>query len=124
MQPLRVLVAEDNAIIGGLLAEMLAEMGHEVCGLETTAVEAVAAAMRHRPDLMIVDAQLGDASGVVVMREVLRKLQITYLFISGGLVVVDRRGDVVLQKPFREQDLARAIERAVAAVNISLTADD
>jgi CheY-like chemotaxis protein len=36
MKALRVLVVEDNAIIGMLLAEMLAEMGHDVCGLETT----------------------------------------------------------------------------------------
>jgi CheY-like chemotaxis protein len=36
MKALRVLVVEDNAIIGMLLGEMLAEMGHDVCGIETT----------------------------------------------------------------------------------------
>jgi CheY-like chemotaxis protein len=115
MKPLRVLLAEDNTIVGMLLAEMLGEMGHHVCGVEATAAEVIAAAARHKPDLMIVDARLSDGSGVAAVREVLRTGPMAYLFISGGLVVVDRPGDVVLQKPFLEHDLARAIERAVAA---------
>jgi DNA-binding response OmpR family regulator len=59
-----VLVVEDNAIIGMLLAEVLAGMGHDVCAIEATESDAATAAVRCRPDLMIVDVQLGDGSGV------------------------------------------------------------
>src|ERR1700735_1465116 len=55
MSPTRVLVIEDDAIIGMFLGEMLADLGYEVCAIEATEDEAVAAADRCRPGLMIVD---------------------------------------------------------------------
>jgi DNA-binding response OmpR family regulator len=56
MQTLRVLVVEDDPMIGMLLAEMLEAIGHDVCAIETIEAAAVAAAARYRPDLLIVDA--------------------------------------------------------------------
>ena len=50
----RVLVVEDDAMIGVLLGEMLEGMGYDVCGIEATEADAVTAAARFRPDLMIV----------------------------------------------------------------------
>ncbi len=58
MTALRVLVVEDEAIIAMLFADLLVAMGHEVCAIEATEAGAVAAAVRCRPDLMIVDAHL------------------------------------------------------------------
>src|ERR1700722_4237230 len=61
---LRVLVVEDDAMIGVLLGEMLEGMGYGVCGIEATEGDAVTAAARYKPDLMIVDVHLGEGSGV------------------------------------------------------------
>jgi CheY-like chemotaxis protein len=116
MKALRVLVVEDNAIIGMLLAEMLAEMGHDVCGLETTEAGGVAAATRCKPDLMIVDGRLGDGSGVAAMRAILLNGPMPHLFISGAVVEADSPNAIVLQKPFYEQQLASALERVLATV--------
>ena len=58
MKALRTLIVEDDAMIGGLLAETLEGLGHAVCALETNVTNAVAAASRWRPDLMIVDVGL------------------------------------------------------------------
>jgi len=115
MKTLRVLVAEDNAIIGMLLAEMLEEMGHDVCGVEATEAEAVAAAARCKPDLMIVDARLGDGSGVAAIRTILLTGPMPHLFISGAIVEADTPDAVILQKPFHEYQLERAIERVLDA---------
>ena len=41
-----------------LLADMLEGMGHEVCATENTQAGAIAAAARHKADLLIVDAGL------------------------------------------------------------------
>jgi two-component system, response regulator PdtaR len=41
MQVLRVLVMEDDFVIGTLLAEMLQELGHEVGAIEATVHDAV-----------------------------------------------------------------------------------
>src|SRR5436853_3517200 len=53
MKALRVLVVEDDALIAMLLTEMLAGMGHDVCATAATEADAVSAATRYDPDLMI-----------------------------------------------------------------------
>ena len=120
MRALRVLVVEDNAIIGMLLAEVLAGMGHDVCAIEATEADAVTAAARCRPDLMIV-MQLDDGSGVSAIEKILRTGFVPHLFISGDTLGVRalRPGAVVIQKPFRESDLAWAIQRALGAAAAS-----
>ena len=55
MKMLRVLVVEDDTITGMLLGELLTSMGHDVCAIESTQANAVTAAARCRPDLMIVE---------------------------------------------------------------------
>jgi CheY-like chemotaxis protein len=109
---LRILVVEDNAIIGILLGEMLGVMGHELCGLEGTMEGAVAAACRTLPDLMIVDAQLGTEDGVAAMAQIMRVRPVAHVFISGGPVRTLDAAAVVLQKPFDDVALIRAMARA------------
>jgi CheY-like chemotaxis protein len=113
MKPLRILVVEDDAVIGMLLSEMLADMGHDVCGVEVTEAAAVAAATRHRPDLMIVDAWLADGTGVSAVAQILRAGWVPHVFISGARIQPERPGAVALQKPFLQSDLVRAIQRAL-----------
>ena len=115
MKTLRILVVEDDAMIGTLLGRMLSDLGHDVCAMEASEAGAVAAAAREKPDLMIVDARLGDGSGVAAVEEILRSGHIPYVFMSGERVRTDRRDAVVLQKPFREADLIRAMQRALGA---------
>ena len=117
MQTLRVLVIEDDALIVMLLAEVLKGMGHDVCATAATEAEAVSAAARHRPDLMIVDAGLGHGSGVAAVEEILRAGPVAHLFLSGdaGRVQTRRPDAIVVRKPFRQAELARAIDTALAA---------
>jgi len=114
---LRVLVVEDDALLGLTLGDLLAGMGHTVCAIEATQVGAVAAAARHEPDLMIVDSRLGTGSGVAAVEEIERTGFIPCLFVSGDTSAIrsQRPGAVTIQKPFRESDLVVAIERALAA---------
>ncbi|MDQ2861886.1 MAG: response regulator [Pseudomonadota bacterium] len=113
---LRVLVVEDDAMISALLALLLEEMGHQVCAIEDTEQGAVAAAARLRPDLMIVDHRLIDGDGVSAVDKVCRTGFVPHLFLSGAALEIEtlRPGAVVLQKPFVDGDLCRAIERALA----------
>jgi len=118
MAALRILLVEDEAIIAVLLAEVLEGMGYEVCAIEATEEDAVAAALRCRPDLMIVDVRLGDGSGVAAVERILRAGPVPHVFVSGdpSKLQVLRPDAVVMQKPFREADLAVAIQRALGAV--------
>lgn len=117
MKALRVLVVEDDALIGELLAEMLEGMGHDVCAMEATEADAVAAAARLGPDLMIVDVRLREGSGVGAVEEILRAGPIPHVFVTGDIsrILALRPGAVVIQKPFREADLARGIQHALRA---------
>lgn len=117
MQTLHVLVVEDDGLIAMLLAELLTGMGHEVCATAATEAEAVSAAARCRPDLMIVDAGLGHGSGVAAVEQILRAGPIAHMFISGdaGRVKTRKPDAVVVRKPFRQAELVRAIDIALAA---------
>ena len=120
MKALRVLVVEDDALIAMLLAELLAGMGHDVCATAATEAEAVSAASRYGPDLMIVDAGLGRGSGVSAVEEILRVKPVPHVFISGDVdrVRVRKPDAVVVRKPFREAELARAIDLVLAAASL------
>jgi DNA-binding NtrC family response regulator len=121
MKALRVLVVDDDAIIAMLLADMFAAMGHDVCAIEATEAGAVSAAVRCRPDLMIVDAQLGDGRGITAVEEILRTGFVPHVFVSGDISTVRalKPGAVAMQKPFSESDLLRAIQRALGAAAVS-----
>jgi CheY-like chemotaxis protein len=119
MKALRILLVEDDCLIGMLLAELLVEMGHQVYPVEATQAGAVTAALRHAPDLMIVDVQLDEGNGISAVGEAIRSKFIPHLFISGDIakVLAVRPRAVVLQKPFREPELARAIHRALGSLD-------
>ena len=116
MKALHTLVVEDDVIMGGLFAETLESLGHAVCAVESNVADAVAAASHWRPDLMIVDVGLGEASGVAAVKEILRNRFVPHVFVTGDAA----RGmplspdTVLIQKPFRVSDLERAIQRALA----------
>jgi CheY-like chemotaxis protein len=114
---LRVLVVEDEILIGMLLADTLGAMGYDVCAVEATETGAVAAAAQCNPDLMIVDARLRDGSGVSAVEEILRTGWVPHVFVSGDTSTIEasRPGSIVIRKPFRDVDLHRAIQRALGA---------
>jgi CheY-like chemotaxis protein len=117
MKALSVLVVEDDSIVGKLLAELLEVMGYDVCAIEATEADAVAAAVRCRPDLMIVDVQLSNGSGISAVEKILRTRAIPYIFVGGDISRAQalRPGAVFMQKPSREFDLVQAIKSARGA---------
>jgi len=118
---LRIMVVEDETVIAALLTEVLKGMGHDVCAVEATEAGAIFTAGVCQPDLMIVDARLGDGSGVFAVAEILKSRFIPHVFVSGDSSRVQalRPDAVVLQKPFRELDLTRAMQRVLATATIN-----
>ena len=115
MTALRVLVVEDDAMIGDLLAELLETWAIPSAPVAITQAEAVKAAARDKPDLMMVDVALGRGSGIVAMDEILRTGFVLHFFMSGNVAKVRaQRPDAdVLEKPFQETQLKCAIEQAL-----------
>jgi len=113
---LRILIVEDNVIIAMLLEATLADMGHGVCAIEGTESGAVAAAVRHKPDLLIVDDGLIEGSGISAVDRILRDGFVPHIFVSGADLTLKNLHPraVRLSKPYHERDLVAAILQAFA----------
>jgi CheY-like chemotaxis protein len=115
MTRLRVLLAEDDALISLHLSDLLVQMGYEVCAAVDSEAAMVAAAAQYRPNLMLVDARLGAGSGIAAVKTILLTEFIPHIFVS-GMSLRDEDvtlGAVILQKPFNEFELERALRRAL-----------
>ena len=115
MKPVRILIAEDDAMIAMFLQELLEAMGYEVCAVVSDQSEVVAAAAQHAPNLMIVDEGLREGSGIAAVVEILKTGFIPQIFSTGNDRQVLRHipDAIVLQKPYTGQALNQAIERAL-----------
>ena len=99
-------------MIGSFLSETLKDFGYDVCGIASSEAEAVNAALRLRPDLMLVDARLASGSGISAVAEILKHYPVRHVFMSGERLPASL-GAPTLMKPFRDQDLASALQKAV-----------
>ncbi len=115
MKTLDVLLVEDDLLIGPLLADMLKNMGYDVCAITTTAPDAVTAAAHYHTGLVIADLHLGATNGIDAIDAILRTGYVHHLFMTGNIAKARamRPAAVVLEKPFREAALARAIQQAL-----------
>jgi hypothetical protein len=62
---------------------------------------------------MIVDANLGQGSGIMAMAQILRIGPMPHVFISGGGLSDMPPGAIILRKPFMQKELELAMARAL-----------
>lgn len=111
---LKVLIAEDNVILGDMLEEFLTIRGYEVCGIARTVKEAVLLADLHRPDLAVLDFRLAEGEFGSDIRPLLEdKVSMGILYVSGdplGRILTKADGEAYIQKPYVLADLTHALE--------------
>jgi CheY-like chemotaxis protein len=107
-------------MISLILAERPGELGYDVCAIAATEDDAVADATRCNPGLIIVDQQLLEGSGLSAVDRILRTRPVPCVFISGAPMHPKRPGTTVLQKPFLEEDLVRAIHFVIGSAGAPL----
>src|SRR5215467_2388299 len=56
--PMRIVIAEDSAVVRAGLAEILADRGHQVVAAVGTAEDLLAAVDEHQPDVIVVDVRM------------------------------------------------------------------
>lgn len=117
---LRVVVAEDEALIRLDLAELLAEAGHQVVAAVGDGEKAVAAAREHRPDLVVMDVKMPRMDGITAAEQIagddLAPVVLLTAFSDDELVARARDAGVMayVVKPFTLDDLRPAIAVARA----------
>jgi CheY-like chemotaxis protein len=119
LEGLRVLVVEDEMMVSMLIEDMLTELGCQVVGPASRLDEAMALAKEAEMDCAVLDVNLG-GQPIFPLADLLRERGRPYAFATGygdaGLRDVDK-GAPVLQKPFREGDLARVLGELRAKVS-------
>jgi CheY-like chemotaxis protein len=116
---LRVLVVEDEMMVSMLIEDMLSDLGCVVVGPASRLDEAMELAQAGGIDCAVLDVNLG-GQPIFPLADLLRQMGRPFAFATGygdaGLRDVDK-GSPVLQKPFREGDLARVLGELSAAVS-------
>jgi response regulator NasT len=118
--PLRVVVAEDEALIRLDLVEMLREEGYDVVGQAGDGEEAVRLAEELRPDVVMLDVKMPVLDGISAAERITgaRIAPVVMLTAFSQRELVERARDAgamaYLVKPFTQGDLVPAIELAVS----------
>jgi response regulator NasT len=120
---LRVLIVEDDTLVGMGLRGQLEKLGHKVVGQAGVALEAKAIFQRDEPDLVLLDIRLSDADGIELAAELLSVRRCPMIIISAysdrGLIDRASAAGVFgyLIKPVSERGLEAQIEVAVQRFN-------
>jgi len=108
---MKILVVEDEWLIGEELKDQLEELGHEVLGPALNCTSALELIFRIRPDLAVVDTHLGSETCEAVLDE-LAAQEVPVLICSGHSendLPEFARGFPLLAKPFNFQTVGSAL---------------
>ena len=114
--PLRIVVAEDEALIRMDLVEMLEREGYEVVGEAANGSEAIAKVREQKPDIALFDVKMPIKDGITAAQELRGEVPIVMLTAFSQRELIERANSAgvmaYLIKPFTITDLIPAIEVA------------
>ena len=115
---IRILVAEDEALIRMDLVEMLVEAGYEVVAEASDGAQAIELAQLHKPDLAILDVKMPVLDGISAAEKIIAISPVLMLTAFSQRELVERARDAGVMayvvKPFSIGDLVPAIEIAIS----------
>ena len=114
----RIVVAEDEALIRMDLVEMLGEAGYDVVAQASDGAQAIELVKEHKPDLAILDVKMPILDGISAAEEIIATCPVLMLTAFSQRELVDRARDAGVMayvlKPFTINDLVPAIEIAIS----------
>lgn len=120
MSTAQVLVVEDEAIVAFDIARQLERLGYRVVGTFASGEEAVSAAQRVRPDVVLMDVRLrGEMDGIVAAQTIREQVGIPVIYLTAyadaetlqRARITEPFGYVL--KPFEVRELQTVIEMAL-----------
>jgi two-component system LytT family response regulator len=120
----RVLIVDDEPLARRRVAELLAdEPGVEIVGTATSGAEAIAAIRGQAPDVVFLDVQMPDGTGLDVVREIGPAAMPATVFVTAydhyALKAFDAAAVDYLVKPYDDERFEEAFRRARRAVEMA-----
>lgn len=113
VQKLSVLIVEDDRRVAEAIRDSVKVAGYEVCGIAGTIQQAVSLTRLTRPDLAIIDVDLGEGpDGIELARRLTKITALAIMFLTGDsnrLKEIDV-GHAWMGKPYRALDLINALD--------------
>jgi CheY-like chemotaxis protein len=116
----KILVVEDEIVIGMYIKELLESYDYEVPAIVRSGEDAILKAKELEPDLVIMDIQLkGEIDGIEASKQIRNFLKIPIVFLTGNSdsITIQKTAETnpasILIKPVREEDLFTSISSAL-----------
>lgn len=120
MEPVKVLIVEDEMIISHGIKLSLQSNDYDVVGQAVNYTEAISLLKSETPDIAILDIKLsGKKSGIELAKEINKTYNIPFIFLTSNtdkLTVEEVKNvnpSAYLVKPFNEVEIATSIELAI-----------
>ena len=123
MEKIKILIVEDEMIIGANIALQLSSLGYDVIGIIPRAEEVLPKIRENTPDILLLDIYLkGDLDGIelahIIQKEF--KIPIIYLTANADDAHFNRAKTTnpyaFISKPFKKLDLQHAIELTIIRI--------
>lgn len=116
----RILIVEDDMIIGANLSLQLTQLGYEVTGLESRGEEALAHALANTPDIILMDINLkGKLNGIETVSAIQNEKDIPIIYLTANSdeatfsQAKETHPRAFITKPFNKLNLQRSVALVV-----------
>ena len=116
---IKILVVEDEMLIGAKISMLLTNLGYEVTGILPRGEDALINVEENKPDIIVLDINLkGKIDGIETATILQQKnIPVIYLTANADDATFNRakltRPTAFISKPFKQLDLQRAIELTI-----------
>lgn len=117
---LRIIIADDEAVIRMGLKQMIAALGHRVVATAANGDEALATTQRLKPDLLLLDIKMPGQDGLTVAETLAAQMPLPIIMLTAfsERSLIERAANAAvmgyLVKPIHESKLGPTIELAVS----------
>jgi DNA-binding LytR/AlgR family response regulator len=129
--PAKILIVEDEMIIGANISLQLTNLGYEVTGITTRGEEALNHIRQNLPDIVLMDIQLkGSLDGIETVRLMQKEFSVPVIYLTANADeehfnrAKSTNPYAFISKPFKKLDLQHAIELIPEKVNSAVNSNE
>lgn len=110
------LIIEDELLIAFAVEDALSQLGYATFAIATSMAQAIEAAERQCPDLIVADHHITDGTGTEAVQSICSEKQIPVVFVTGSEAEVRAQlpDALIVAKPFTLSQLHENVSAALA----------